>query len=142
MLSLLYISKSCLTPGEDARQLQAILDVAARRNRSLSITGALVFTGADFAQILEGPEDSVANVMASILIDQRHETVSIVRREEVARRSFPNWGMALIGHDPATAEHIQAIRRAPSADAHGGAVDAVTEWMRRGATGTRPLAVT
>ena len=137
MLSLLYTSRSLLSPVDAPAQLQAILDTAVRRNQSHDITGALVFTGTDFAQILEGPEEGVAAVMASILIDPRHEEVAIVRRGEIARRSFPNWGMALIGHDPATVAHIGAIRSAPDDAALAGAVEAVTRWMRKGSDDRR-----
>lgn len=137
MLSLLYTSRSCLSVHETSAQLQAILDLAVGRNQSQGITGALVFTGSDFAQILEGPEESVAGVMASILIDPRHDDVGIVRREAITRRSFPNWGMALIGHDLSTVAHIQAIRSAPDDEALAAAVDGVTRWMRLGAVEKR-----
>jgi hypothetical protein len=133
MLSLLYTSRSRLSEAEASDQLRAILDAAAQRNQAAGITGALVYTGNDFAQILEGPEESVAEVMASILIDPRHTDVAIVRREAIQRRSFPNWGMALIGFDQTTALQIGAIRSAPSDDALDEAVDAVIRWMREGA---------
>lgn len=137
MLSLLYTSRSCLMQADAAAQLRAILDAAVPRNQSRDITGALVFTGGDFAQILEGPEEGVAEVMASILIDPRHEDVAIVRREEIAQRSFPNWGMALIGFDPATAAHIREIRGASTEEALNEAVEAVTRWMRQGSVEKR-----
>lgn len=132
MLSLLYISRSRLPKDEAAQTLQQIMDAAVRRNRSLNITGALVYTGSDFAQALEGPEDGVLAVMASILIDPRHDDVSIVRREEIDQRSFPNWGMALIGHGANTATQIRKIRSARNDEVLSDAVHLVMEWMRKG----------
>jgi hypothetical protein len=137
MLSLLYTSRSRLAADDAAGQLKAILDTAVPRNQSRDLTGTLVYTGTDFAQILEGPEEGVDEVMASILIDPRHEDVAIVRREAITARSFPNWGMALIGFDAATASHIGAIRAAADEAALSQAVEAVMRWMRRGAAEKR-----
>jgi hypothetical protein len=134
MLSLLYVSRSCLPAGQEEAHLREILDVAARRNLSQGITGALVHTGSDFAQVLEGPEAAVAQVMASILIDPRHDRVSIIRRDEVATRSFPNWGMALIGHIPATQEQIACIWTAADEAAQEQATEGLVQWMRQGAS--------
>lgn len=132
MLSLLYISRSRLPGGTSATEVQAILDTASRRNRERGITGGLIFTGRDFAQVLEGPEDSVAAIMANILIDSRHEDVRIVRREGIDKRSFPNWGMALISHDPATAAHIERIRSARDDAELAEAIEGVMDWMQQG----------
>ena len=130
MLSVLYVSRSLLDINEIDDQLWAIVDVAQERNRRLEITGALVFTGTDFAQILEGPEESVASVMASILIDPRHDDISIMRREPIARRSFPTWGMNLLDPDPAIGEHVAGIRAAESDAALAQAVDGAIGRMR------------
>lgn len=132
MLSLLYISRSLLPKNQAPLILQEIMEAAIRRNRALNITGALVYTGSEFAQALEGPEDGVSAVMASILIDPRHDDVSIVRREEALGRSFPNWGMALIGHSAGTATQIRKIRNARNDEALSSAVDLVMDWMRKG----------
>jgi hypothetical protein len=133
MLSLLYISRSNLTLGVGP-ELEDLLARAMVRNLKNGITGALVHTGSDFAQVLEGPEGNVADVMSSILIDPRHSDVQIVRRDEVAARSFPNWGMALIGHLPETQAQIEVIRRAGDDAAFGSALDGLSDWMRAGAS--------
>jgi hypothetical protein len=134
MLSLLYISRSRLSGSEVQSQLHEILDLAARRNIARGITGALVHTGSDFAQVLEGPEAEVAQVMASILIDGRHDCISIVNRDEVPERSFPNWGMVLIGHLAQTQHQIDAIWHAADEASQKSAIDALVAWMRQGAS--------
>jgi hypothetical protein len=134
MLSLLYVSRSCLSGADFNAQLQEILDKAVHRNLANGITGALVHTGGDFAQILEGPEGKVSQIMASILIDPRHERVSIVRRDAIERRSFPNWGMALVGHIPRTRAQIEAIRTAGDDATLNSAVDGLVQWMKEGAS--------
>lgn len=130
MISLLYVSSSLLEPDETDEQLWAIVDVAQARNKRQDITGALVFTGTDFVQILEGPEESVANVMASILIDPRHDQVNIVRREMIAKRSFPTWGMNVLDPDPAIEERVAEIRAARTENGLVQAVDAAIARMR------------
>lgn len=134
MLSLVYISRACLPPGEARDRLREILDVAVRRNMASGITGALVHTGSDFAQVLEGPEAEVSRVMASILIDPRHDRVSIIRRDQIEERSFPNWGMALIGHVPQTQQQIDAVWQAGDEAAQDDAIAELVRWMRNGAS--------
>jgi hypothetical protein len=134
MLSLLYVSRDRLNGGDVNSKLRQILDVAVERNLSNGITGALVHTGTDFAQILEGPEASVSQIMASILIDPRHDRVSIVRRDVVTQRNFPNWGMALIGHIPQTQQQLDAIAAAADEDSMERAIDGLVQWMRQGAS--------
>lgn len=131
MLSLLYISRAKI-PAEDAVALKELLARATIRNLKNGITGGLVSTGSDFAQVLEGPEGRVAEVMASILIDPRHSEVQVVRRDTVTERSFPNWGMALIGHLPEAQEQIEAIRRAGNDEEFDAAVNGLADWMRNG----------
>lgn len=140
MLSLLYISRSRLSGSKVHSELHEILDVAAKRNIASGITGALVHTGSDFAQVLEGPETAVAQVMASILIDGRHDRISIVRRDEVQARSFPNWGMALIGHIPQTQQQIDAIWQAADEASQDSVIDGLVGWMRQGASARSRIA--
>jgi hypothetical protein len=134
MLSLLYVSRSRLQPLNADTGLRDILAAAALRNLRHGITGALVYTGSDFAQALEGPEEAVSHIMASILIDKRHDQVSIVRRDEAELRSFPNWGMALVGHVPDTQRQIEAIWASASERSLDDAVSGLVRWMREGAS--------
>jgi hypothetical protein len=132
MLSLLYLSRSTLAGDDHERELQAILAVAVQRNLRNGITGALVKTDRDFAQVLEGPEAAVAQVMGSILIDPRHEDVRILARQRVEQRSFPNWGMAQIASSPELQGRIDAIRAARDGDEVASGIALLSGWMRSG----------
>lgn len=134
MLSLLYLSRSRLHAENRDRQMSEMLRAAISRNLDSGITGALVATGTDFAQVLEGEESAVANVMASIMLDRRHDHVRIVSRESVAERNFPNWGMALVGYEPETTSLIATIWSAPDDGSLQRAVQALVSWMRNGAS--------
>jgi hypothetical protein len=134
MLSLLYLSRSTLARNDHERELQAILSVAVQRNLENGITGALVKTDRDFAQVLEGPEAAVAQVMGSILIDPRHEDVRILARHQIDQRSFPNWGMAQIASTPELQARIDAIRAARDGDEMAEGIARLSGWMRSGAS--------
>ncbi|MBV9883509.1 MAG: BLUF domain-containing protein [Sphingomonadaceae bacterium] len=96
--SLLYVSVSTLTPEQEREEVDKIVGVAQRRNAELSVTGALIFTGTHFAQLLEGPVDGVDALMRSISRDPRHNSVTVVDTGEATRRLFPDWSMAYFGH--------------------------------------------
>jgi hypothetical protein len=134
MLSLLYLSRSALERGDQEREVQSILGVAVQRNLRNGITGALVQTERDFAQVLEGPEVAVAQVMGSILIDPRHFDVRILARQQIEERSFPNWGMAQIASSPELQRLIDAIKSARDDDELAVGISGLSEWMRRGAS--------
>jgi len=57
MIRLLYISHATREISE--AQIQDILQSSRRNNPALGITGVLVHGGAQFMQILEGPEHAV-----------------------------------------------------------------------------------
>lgn len=134
MLSLLYLSRSCLTEPNADRELDGILTAANARNLREGITGALVFTGRDFAQVLEGEESAVARVMGSILLDRRHDDVRIVSRETISARIFPNWGMTLIGHQPHIRDMIETVSTAPNDGVMQQAVSGLANWMKHSAS--------
>ena len=54
-----YISRSRLGDEDADELLRDIIAVAVPRNRSLGVTGALLFDGHHFAQYLEGPAQSI-----------------------------------------------------------------------------------
>ncbi len=96
---VLYVSDSRLTGDvvAVAAALARILGVARRRNAELGLTGALMMGGGRFAQVLEGPPDSVQPVFDSILADPRHAGVTVLEDGLVPARVFPGWSMAYVG---------------------------------------------
>ena len=135
MIALLYVSRS-LIPQEgpdEARALEAIVETAAERNLACRLTGALVHAGGSFAQWLEGPDEEVAQVMASIEADRRHAEVAIVHRAPAAARRFAAWSMVLVHRRPETARLIEAIRTAPGEPERAEAAESLAHDMERGA---------
>ncbi|MBL0730795.1 BLUF domain-containing protein [Piscinibacter sp. HJYY11] len=87
---IVYISRSLATPLE----VEDILARARPANAGRGLTGSLVFTGGHFAQWLEGPAGAVADTLAAITADTRHEAVRTLREGKLPARRFAAWQMA------------------------------------------------
>lgn len=87
-----YISRSLATPQEVDR----ILERARHHNSLRGVTGALLFTGGHFAQLLEGSREALADTMAEIKADARHEAVTLLIDGEASSRRFEAWTMAYL----------------------------------------------
>lgn len=74
--------------------IAAILIHARANNRLNDLTGALIYRGGRFAQILEGPDDVVHSRFSLIAADPRHRNVQVMREVKIAERQFPQWTMA------------------------------------------------
>lgn len=97
---LVYTSLNQLE-GRDAERAAAvaeILSISQRNNGKVGVTGALLFNGGCFAQVLEGPRKAVESTFERIQRDPRHSEVNVLQCEPVEARGFSNWSMAFIGH--------------------------------------------
>jgi FAD-dependent sensor of blue light len=103
--TLIYVSHSngSLHDGPANEAVRGILDQSRSRNARLGVTGALLFTGSCFCQVLEGSRDAVDEIFDSIQRDQRHRNVSLLSFRPTSSRLFPQWSMAYAGltADPA-----------------------------------------
>jgi hypothetical protein len=124
MIRLLYISNATVGINEDT--VNAILKSAEKKNPPLDITGLLVFGGGVFAQILEGPEQTVLGKYVDIMTDVRHRNCRIVYITTTKERIFKDISMAALEALPMELEHIAEL------DAHRKdtiAADAFTDLM-------------
>ena len=98
LYNLVYCSRA--SPGVDDAEVARIIATSHRNNPARGITGLLVFGGGIFFQWLEGPRDTVTELMAILKTDTRHESVvALTETEEVRERLFPNWDMELVTTD-------------------------------------------
>jgi hypothetical protein len=109
MHRLLYISESLIEHSEADRALKSLVAQAETKNAKLGLTGALIFTGDNFAQVLEGPKDILHIMMSSIYNDPRHKNVVIVSKSPVATRQFSNWQMAYQGPSTFVSRHVTRL---------------------------------
>lgn len=98
---IIYSSEAATPMQHD--DLEEILEQAQISNAAKGITGALVYADGVFLQILEGDRVKVQDLMAGIVRDLRHETVTVLREGEVPCAVFASWTMAYVS---ATAEQV------------------------------------
>ncbi|WP_176596186.1 MULTISPECIES: BLUF domain-containing protein [Sphingobium] len=102
-----YISKSRLDTTDAEESIQEIVHISIPRNRSLDVTGALMFTGRRFAQYLEGAPAAIEELRASILRDRRHEEVRTVASGIAPHRHFVTWSLAYAGPSHFVADIVE-----------------------------------
>jgi hypothetical protein len=99
LYDLAYISKNTIKGDSDEikAQIQNILVRAQRNNTALGITGALLFSGGYFCQVIEGPQQALEDLFESIQMDGRHGDVTVLHFHPIEARGFSEWAMALAG---------------------------------------------
>ena len=130
MRQVVYTSVSNTASGRASDDCQAIMRVASARNGIDGITGLLYTEGSAFLQVIEGPEESVADLLASLYADPRHRDLLILVDCIVDDREFGDWMMVhrdrretvddfdrrlrriLLGVSPATATYFRALEPA------------------------------
>lgn len=103
MNSLLYISVR--SQGVDG-EIDAIVTISRSRNEALGVTGALVATPTHFAQMLEGREAALAELMESIGRDPRHTDIRLVHLPSRPRRQLARWSLAYNGDSTYVSELV------------------------------------
>ena len=96
LISLLYVSNAKLGSDRDAA-LAAILNWSRGYNAAMGVSGTLVFTGAHFAQILEGEAAALRQLFANIRVDSRHLDVVVLKEWSIDERLFQDWALAYAG---------------------------------------------
>jgi hypothetical protein len=107
MESLIHcIYASAGTQAFGKAELAELLERARAKNARLNITGMLLYAEGSFFQVLEGDEATVDGLLAKIAADERHEKVTVIMREPIAKRAFGEWTM---GFSRMTREDIESI---------------------------------
>jgi blue light- and temperature-responsive anti-repressor len=104
LIHLIYNSAQTTAFSDDA--LRHLLTKARNKNASLDITGMLLYVDGSFFQVLEGPEEKIDAVVATIEKDPRHSLMTVIIREPIHRRSFSEWTM---GFTRMTSEEVSEI---------------------------------
>ncbi|MFL6448912.1 MAG: BLUF domain-containing protein [Bryobacteraceae bacterium] len=101
LYKLVYCSRNRI-PGsgpEVSEQLQGILASSRANNERAGITGALLYSAGNFAQVLEGPLASIEKTFEVIQRDPRHSEVVVIQSGPAETREFPEWSMAFAGNN-------------------------------------------
>ena len=108
---LVYYSRNHIS-GDTVTFSANVDDILAKsrsNNGRDGITGALLFNAGCFAQVLEGPLDTIEAAFERIQQDDRHGDVSLLALDPIAGRSFPNWAMGFVGMSDVDSERFAGI---------------------------------
>lgn len=110
---LAYISRTAIEGrNEDIRvEIERILHVARARNSKTGVTGALLFSGGYFCQVIEGGQRAIEELFETIQMDPRHSDVTVIEFLPIAARSFSDWSMAFAGVDEKERFSIDGIKK-------------------------------
>lgn len=112
MTSLTYRSEAAVPPSP--ADLESLIASARDRNRSLGVTGMLLYDGGRYLQTLEGPPAAVELLWSTISRDPRHCGIEVLSQHIVPTRLFSGWDMQL--YDRRTErDHLPAVAKAPIA---------------------------
>jgi hypothetical protein len=89
---LLYLSQSSETFS--MFRLDELLQKSRLNNKTLNITGLLIYNAGFFLQFLEGDKSNVQMLYKKIQNDSRHGKVKILYEQKEDKRIFNEWDMA------------------------------------------------
>lgn len=114
---LTYRSVATATPR--LSDIDLLASKARARNRSLDVTGMLLFEKGRFLQTLEGPPMAVAQLWSSIRRDPRHNHIEVMSEHLSASRLFSDWNLLLDGRfDDLPRETLKAQSPPPGVARH------------------------
>ena len=113
LISTLYVSRSLIDPAHANATVADLVEASIANNRRRDITGSLLFTGAHFAQLLEGPEGCVGALMTSIGRDIRHERLTVIDHSPISERKFRDWALGYSGPSLFIERHVARVLASP-----------------------------
>lgn len=88
-----YTSMAALPEETADAEVLIICALAEQFNALHEITGVLTFHDGRFAQVLEGPEETLRELMRRIEADPRHHSVNVIMDGQINTRRYTNWSM-------------------------------------------------
>jgi hypothetical protein len=141
---LVYASTSLLSDDPDTarQQIADILSSSRGNNAADDITGALLFSDTNFAQVLEGPRAAVERLYETLHHDPRHKDLLLLLTEPLEARQFPQWSMAYIGPSQSAKEALTLAAEGVDETSQGNRVRrllaSMSETLHRGAARQAP----
>jgi methanogenic corrinoid protein MtbC1 len=90
---LTYKSKAAYNPS--VSDLEELVHKARQRNRSVGVTGMLLYENGKFLQTLEGPPEGLKLIWSAIQEDKRHSHIEVLSEHVVSSRLFSDWDLLL-----------------------------------------------
>lgn len=126
---------SSATDQFDERRIPDLLARSREKNGDLDVTGLLLYEEGTFLQALEGEADVIEDVFETIRKDSRHTDCTVLLREPISERAFPDWSMGYRQQIPVPARDGEDVRaffreRIEQARTSSQRVDVVLETFR------------
>ena len=90
------IYASAATTPFTPEALRTLLTKSRSRNSLYRISGVLLYHDESILQVLEGPEEAVNLILASVTKDARHTKLRYLSRTPIHEREFEAWSMGFI----------------------------------------------
>lgn len=94
MRQLIYVSRA--TKPMESKDLWEILRASRRNNRTVGITGILLYDAMRFLQVIEGAPPRLDELLARLRHDARHSDLEVLLDRSLDAREFGDWSMG--GH--------------------------------------------
>ena len=91
LIQVIYASAAATPFTPEA--LRTLLSKSRSRNSFYGISGVLLYHDGSILQVLEGPEDMVERILASVTKDPRHNKLRYLSRTPIRKREFEAWSM-------------------------------------------------
>ena len=100
LIQIIYISRSTFEATELVNGIEPnvarILMKSRTNNKERGLVGVLYFGDGCFFQCLEGEEEAVDRLYATLLKDERHKDLKILSRKNIKALSFTDWAMKYV----------------------------------------------
>lgn len=117
MIQATYISTP--TRSMSNEDLIQILNSARAHNIQLGVSGMLLFTGSEFIQTLEGEENVIEDLLATIKKDPRHKDLRILEKKNITTREYADWTMGFKRVGKEDLRDIPGLKKIFSTDLSG-----------------------
>ncbi len=108
-ISLIYVSRRATFRVVSQAEIDELVAAWSERNAHLRVRGALLVTGRHVAQILEGPEKAIDQLLAGTRSDTRLADITVIERKPIDGYSFADWCFAYWGTASYMDEKIAAV---------------------------------
>lgn len=90
---IVYTSEFTRDSSEADAVLSDIVGTAKKRNPSMGVTGLLFYHNRRFVQVIEGEKDSLEELIAILVKDNRHKNIERLVDQAIMKRGFREWNM-------------------------------------------------
>lgn len=90
---IVYTSEFTRDSSDADAVLSDIVGTAKKRNPSMGVTGLLFYHNRRFVQVIEGEKDSLEELIAILVKDNRHKNIERLVDQAIMKRGFREWNM-------------------------------------------------